>query len=164
MTAMTSRRSVLTASGVLAVGAVAVVGHARTDGQGPGGEAVKVVGSSGPPTTLVSRNVNIARPDRKPGRVSERGDVALPFGDLSSPDGQLVGRFETSHLVGSKPMHLQRVVLGDGMLVGLGAAGRDGVFTVVGASGKYAGASGAYTVTQVDDGDLEFCFDESKAI
>jgi hypothetical protein len=48
----------------------------------------------------------------------------------------------------------------DGSVVGLGPAETEGTFTIVGASGTYAGAAGTYTVTSVDGDALEFRFTE----
>jgi len=161
MSAVTSRRSLLTASGVLAVGAGAVVGsRALSDDDA----APSVVGAAGLPSVLLSRKVRIARPDHTPGQPIERGQKALPYGDLETARGTAIGRFDTSHLAGRQPMHLHRIELEDGVLVGLGEASGDGVFTVVGASGGFAGASGSYTVRRLGDDSIEFSFNTSKAV
>jgi hypothetical protein len=146
---------------VLAVG-VGAVTAARADD--PDAPPQSVVGAPGLPPVLVSRDVRIARPDHKPGHPLVPGGPALPYGELETSDGAPVGRFDTSHMVGRRPMHLHRIELSDGVLVGLGEAGGDGVFTVVGASGSFAGASGSYVVHRGGDDSFEFSFNTSKAV
>lgn len=155
MAAAASRRSLLTASGVLAAGVGAIVASRNGDTE------ATVIGAPGLPEVLVSRDVRIARPDRPPGAPIQRGQRALPYGDLETSRGAPAGRFDTSHLDGHRPMHLHRLELGDGVLVGLGEATDDGVFTVVGASGAFAGASGSYRVRRLGDASLQFSFDTS---
>lgn len=159
MTVVASRRSLLTASGVLAVG-VGTVGSRALDDDA----ATSVVGAPGLPAVLVSRHVRIARPDLVAGTPMEPGQKALPYGDLQVPGGTAVGRFDTSYLEGRRAMHLHRLELADGVLVGLGEASGDGLFTVVGASGAFAGASGSYRVRRPGDQSFEFSFDTSKAV
>jgi hypothetical protein len=60
---------------------------------------------------------------------------------------------DTPYGFGSHPatvMQIHNFQLEDGTLVGVGAAavGAEGVFTIVGGSGRYLGATGSYVATQ----------------
>lgn len=157
-----SRRTVLTASGLLA-GLGVGAGAARLSREDDSEQSI--VGAPGLPATLLCRNVRVSRPGTVPGAAPARGTPALPYGDLESAPGQPRGHFDTSHMTGARgAMHLHRIELDEGTLVGLGSAALDGVFTVVGAAGRFAGASGSYAVRQVDDGALEFSFDTTTEV
>ena len=106
------------------------------------------------------------------GRTRDRGPAIsaclattrrdCPRGGLESPDGRSVGSFDTSQLTESRGvLHLHRFDLEGGSLVGLGRAGLDGTYTVVGASGRLAGATGSYTVRDAGD-HHEFSFEHHR--
>jgi hypothetical protein len=153
-----TRRSVLAASGLLAglgVGVGASRVAAADDVHGSAAQAAEAL-----PAVLVSRRFRAVWPGVKLGDRPPVGTARLPYGDLESPDGAFAGRFEASQLAGARgPMHLHRIDLTGGSLVGLGSARLEGSFTVVGSTGHYAGAAGAYAVRQTGDGGLEFTFD-----
>ncbi len=159
MAGLTSRRSVLGATGVLAVGVGAMVA-------GPASEAnpeIGVRGAPGLPSRLWCPDVRLARPDRQPGTPTRPRAVTLPFGDLVTRTQRAAGSFDTTLLAGRRAMHLHRIDLAEGSLVGLGEADGDGVFTIVGASGRFTGAGGAYRITRDDDRSIEFTF-HTKAV
>ncbi len=109
------------------------------------------------PTTLRSRDVRIARPGAEFGKRPERGAPALPHGSLQASNGETVGRFDTSHVVGGRaPIHLQTLEFNGSTVVGVGPANTEGTFTIVGTSGSLQ-ARGSYTVRRIDE-DLEFTF------
>lgn len=158
-----SRRSLLATLGVLGgagVGAALLVEGEPDTGLGtkPGAAAV-----SGLPARLRGTGISRARPGAEPGRLPPRGTPSLPFGDLDA-DGQMVGRFDTSAVQGGREtLHLQRLTLPGGMLVGLGPSAEEASFVIVGATGAYAGASGGYVVRRHDDDDtFEFDFTETQ--
>jgi hypothetical protein len=165
MTTAPTRRSVLAASGLLA-GLGVGIGAAKVAEADPSPTPDATdAGPLAPPSVLVSRRVRSSWPGVKLGERPPMGTARLPYGDLESPDGASAGQFEASQLAGARgPMHLHRIDLTGGSLVGLGPAGLEGSFTVVGSTGRYAGAAGAYAVRQTGDGGLEFTFDEIKVV
>lgn len=151
-----TRRGLLQASGLLAGTGVGVISASAA--------AASATGSSLLPAVLVARQPRVARPGSVYGKQVPPGTPALPFGDLCTVEGESHGRFDTSHMDGREPMHLQRFVFDDGALVGFGPAHQEGEFTVVGAAGRLAGTSGGYTVRRIEDGALEFTFDNLKVV
>jgi hypothetical protein len=155
---------VLAASGLLAgLGVGAGVVRAA---DGP--DETERPGGAGPartlPGTLVSRDVRIARPGPREAGMPRFDSPRLPYGGLETSDGRALGSFDTSQLTESRrTLHLQRIELDDGGLVGLGVSQLAGTFTVIGASGRYAGASGTYTVRDAGD-HHEFSFDDTRTV
>jgi hypothetical protein len=94
------------------------------------------------------------RPPRSGDRVSVSGQLATALG------GTPTGAFHATSLLldtpltqGTRPgavMEIHNFTLAEGTLVGIGAAapGESGVFTVVGGSGRYLGATGSYVARQ----------------
>ena len=157
MSAAPSRRNVLAASGLLA-GLGMGAGVARSVG-----EADDAPGSAAP-QRLLSRDVRVARPGPRDLGMPRHDSPRLPWGGLEAPDGRAVGSFDTSQLTESRGvLHLHRFDLDGGSLVGLGRAGLDGTYTVVGASGRLAGATGSYTVRDAGD-HHEFSFDLTRTV
>jgi hypothetical protein len=70
----------------------------------------------------------------------------LPFGALADAKGRQVGSFHSAALAASSgTLHLHTFDLGDGMLLGLGPGGlQEAAYAIVGGTGSYAGAAGAY--------------------
>jgi hypothetical protein len=111
------------------------------------------------------------------GRLPQRGDRVSIYGQLASAPGAAPdGEFHASSMfldtpLGNGPhsgqvMEIHNFTLPGGTLVGIGAAaaGDTGVFTVVGGSGRYLGATGAYSARQDPletggDGTASFKFD-----
>lgn len=99
-------------------------------------------------------------------RISIRGDL------LAQPDGGPVGEFYAtafalggaSHPAQTERLELHTFKLSDGVIFGTGTAGRlEGAFTILGGTGRYAGAQGTYVARQGHaelggDGDAEFVF------
>ena len=99
-------------------------------------------------------------------RISVRGDL------LARPDGESVGAFYAtafalggaSHPAQTERLELHTFKLTDGVIFGTGTAGRlEGAFTILGGTGRYAGAQGTYVARQDHielggDGAAEFVF------
>ena len=73
---------------------------------------------------------------------------SVPFGDLLNARGKRIGSFQGVALSGhGGEMHLHTFDLGDGMILGLGSGGLEGsAYAIVGGTGRYAGATGAYAI------------------
>lgn len=100
-----------------------------------------------------------------PGVMPELGAVPSTTGTLVV-DGEQVGTFASASVPGSGGRFvLHSFDLGLGSLLGMGAGSlADGVFAVVGGTGRYAGAQGSYTAVQRPrnlggDGTAEFVLD-----
>ncbi len=157
---LTSRRELLAGIGVL--GGVGVgAGLLKLDRGGDDLAASATRSAVALPQTLHAVDVRQARPGAVAGKLPPVGTPALPYGRLATPDGAHLGTFDTSFLQGGRaPMHLQQLSLSDGVIVGLGPARQEGTFTIVGATGSFSGAAGAYTVRRGLEGtNLEFAFD-----
>jgi hypothetical protein len=156
-----SRRDLLTGLGAFAGVGVGLVALDRVGGSSASATPGTVGTHGGLPTTLISRDFRIARERPTLEKMPPRGAPALPYGSLATADGSLVGGFDTNHLPGGRePLHLQTLQLHDGGIVGLGPARPEGTFAIVGATGRYTGSSGSYTVRRASDGaSLEFAFE-----
>jgi hypothetical protein len=157
---LTSRRELLTAAGIFAVAGVGVSAARFTPDAGPSAEAATsdVVAIDSLPALLHAADVRIARPGTRPGSQPAPGTPALPFGILTTADGEVVGSFDTHEMTGGRtPVHLQRLDFETGGIVGVGPASSEGTFTIVGATGRFS-PTGAYTVNRVDSDTFHFTF------
>ena len=94
----------------------------------------------------------------RPGELPLEGDRVSVRGDLlAQPEGEPVGEFFSaaftlggaSHPAESERLELHTFKLADGALFGTGISGRlEGVFAIVGGTGRYAGAQGTYVANQ----------------
>jgi hypothetical protein len=157
MTAAT-RRALLAATGLLA-GAGTTIGLEEAAQAAPARTTGRAL-----PHHVQCRNLRLARPGGEPGKLAPLRSQSLPYGDLLAPDGSPWGRFDTSVVAGGREsLHLHRFELDGGTLVGLGTASLEGDFTIVGASGDLAGASGGYVVRRHGDV-VDFSFLDPKAV
>ncbi|MCW2776885.1 MAG: hypothetical protein JWN17_610 [Frankiales bacterium] len=133
-----------------------------------GAAAAGRASASGPtPDHLVlrSRDLRATRAGSEAGKLPDAGSVPATHGSLDLGDGD-PGRFDSTSVPGSGGRFVMHSFdLGDGLLLGMGSGPlRDGAFAVVGGTGRYAGATGAYTARQSPrdlggDGSAEFVFD-----
>jgi hypothetical protein len=92
--------------------------------------------------TLHARALRSAPAYRDPREAGHREDA--PFGELLDDRLRPVGGFKAAPVASGS---LHTFTLPDGQLFGLGAGGLEGTaHAVVGGTGRYAGASGSYTV------------------
>lgn len=152
-----SRRSLLTRALVL-VGGVIGVG-AATGGVAEALPGTKVT-ASGTTLTLGGRGWVLQNPARRPGERIQPGDQATVAGQLVDPrSGKRRGQFYGSRVAfdsgtsrhaqadGSVELHTFR--LDEGTILGMGSAlPGESLFSIVGGTGKYAGARGTYVATQ----------------
>jgi hypothetical protein len=124
---------------------------------------------------LSGRSWQLYGTDHKTGRAPRTGERLTTFGELvDHASGESTGEFHAAILATASPfdhgqvatgsMEMHTFKLEDGTLIGMGttAAGNES-FAVVGGTGRYAGASGAYTAQQRPydlggDGSAEFDF------
>ena len=150
MSDTTSRRGLLTQFGLIA-GAAGVVGA--------GGVLVRDASRSsgregGLPKVLNGTNWRLVRQGVPRGTLAPPGTRALPIGTLVDEDGLYAGAFDASDLATSGPgTHVHRLNLNEGMIMGIGPDTLpEATFTVVGGTGRYAGASGTYLARQRPSG------------
>jgi hypothetical protein len=175
-----SRRGILRGAAASAAGALAVaVGLERLGGPSsaraaapPGSAATPegAVARSSPVTTLAlhGRGWNLTGAGHRPGRLPGAGERGSISGELTDPaTGDRVGTFRSATFHGGREeadLELHTFDLGDGMLVGMGASqGGEGTFAIIGGTGRFAGARGAYAARQGHrevggDGGAEFAF------
>lgn len=117
---------------------------------------------AGVPTQLVlyGHNWHGDSHGRRRGELPLAGDRITAHGDLlDRPDGAPVGEFYAAafalggpggfHRVDAERLELHTFKLRDGTIVGTGTAGRlEGVFAILGGTGRYAGARGTYVARQ----------------
>lgn len=151
-----SRRRLVQA---LVVGAGAV--GAATAGRASAQEPLATSGT----LTLTGRGFRATRLGAEPGQLPTEANVPATSGELVLERGA-VGRFASTVVPGSGGRFvLHSFDLGDGTLLGMGSGElSDGAFAVVGGTGRYAGATGAYTARQSPrdlggDGSASFIFD-----
>ena len=156
-----SRRRLVQAL-VVGAGAVSAAAAGRASAQEP------VTADGGRSLTLTGRDFRTARIGAEAGKLP--GEVHMPAtrGDLLLEDGA-TGRFASTTVPGSGGRFvLHSFDLGDGTLLGMGSGDvREGAFAVVGGTGRYAGAVGAYTARQSPrdlggDGSATFVFDLTR--
>jgi hypothetical protein len=158
---MTSRRNVVSR---------AVVAIAGLVGLGAAGASAR----SAAPASAVSSFVLHGRRWRTTGRrdIPVEGDRISVRGELTDAKGELLGDFVAAGFAvggGTHPAHGERLelhtfTLRDGTIIGSGTAGQlDGVFAILGGTGRYASARGTYVARQRHqdlggDGTAEFEF------
>ena len=173
--APTSRRAILR-SGLLAVGALAgVFGLGRLASRPELG--IDVPAPSGlTQIKLYGRAWSMSAPGLRRGDLPQRGQQVSVTGSLSTTlDGEEAGSFfaTVTHLdnaadhgrFASVQMETHTFQLPDGSLIGMGSStpGEQGVFAIVGGTGRYLGATGSYVALQSPleiggDGTAEFTF------
>lgn len=117
--------------------------------------------------------------DRRKGELLGHGDRLTTYGELlDAPGGNKIGEFYASgfHMqaplgvgaVGTGRIELHTFSLSDGTIMGMGLAaagtGSESAFTILGGTGRYAGARGTYTARQRPqelggNGTAEFTFE-----
>jgi hypothetical protein len=165
------KRGLLLAAGAVGVGAAA------------GGTALARRGDEDPTSParaerlkLYGRGWYLEVPDRKPGERLRPGERGTVYGELlDGPQGKPLGRFYGARTAvaslpgrsiqpdGSIEMHTFQ--LPGGAILGMGSElGGESIFTIVGGTGRYAGATGTYVAKQRlrelgGDGTAEFVID-----
>jgi hypothetical protein len=138
------KRALLIAGGAFGVGTAS---GATLDGDRSGAEP-----SAAPRTnerlSLHARNLTHYSPDRGAGRMASTGDRVLARGDLHE-GGRKTGEFvSTGFSLDARTvsnLELHTISLRDGSLLGMGAAGESGgTYALVGGTGRFTGAQGAY--------------------
>ncbi len=161
---MTSRRNVVSKA-VLAIASLAGIGAAS----GAGGKLV----ASPDPDTFVLRGRNWRTSGDPFGALPSEGDRISVRGDLiDESQGERIGDFFAAGFAigaGLHPAQVERLELHTfklpgGTIIGSGTAGQlEGVFAILGGTGRYASARGTYVARQrhLDlggDGSAEFLF------
>lgn len=148
-----SRRRLVQAL-VVGAGAAGVAATGRASAQQPAAGTL----------TLTGREFRTTRLGAQAGTLPTSANVPATSGELLL-DGGDVGRFASTTVPGSGGSFvLHSFDLGDGTLLGMGSGPLvEGAFAVVGGTGRYAGASGAYTARQAPrdlggDGSASFTF------
>lgn len=144
----------------VAAGSLGVAAGARATA---GGAEERI--APGAHLVVTGRGFRAGVPGAVAGRLPEPGSVPSTTGSLVL-DGQVVGAFTSAGVPGSGGRFvLHSFELGLGTILGMGSGGLDdGVFAVVGGTGRYAGARGSYTARQSPsnlggDGTAEFVLD-----
>ncbi len=175
-----SRRGILRGAAASAVGALAVaVGLDRLGGASPVRAAAPPGAAAVPDATVAraaaatslalrGRGWNLTGVSHRPGRIPGAGERGSVSGELIDPaTGASVGTFRSATFHGGRDaadLELHTFDLGDGMLVGMGASqGGEGTFAIIGGTGRFAGARGAYAARQGHrevggDGGADFAF------
>jgi len=131
--------------------------------------------SKSPLTRLFGSNWHFASETRSLGELPAAGTRGAVYGELlDAPEGTKVGEFYAASFWAGSPfgesdisaqaleMHTFRFP--DGTLIGMGSQnGTEGVFAIVGGTGRYHGATGSYTAIQRTvglggDGSADFTF------
>jgi hypothetical protein len=147
-----TRRSILKRGFVLAAGALGV---------GVAGKEAKAATPRVPDQLrLYGRNWRLSVPDRRPGAMLRLGDHGAVYGDLfDGPQGKALGQFFGSRLAiqsaadgherADASIEVHTFVLPHGTIVGMGTSVLgQAVFSIVGGTGGYAGATGSYVANQ----------------
>ena len=105
---------------------------------------------SGRTISLQGRDWRLSSPTRVAGKLPGADDVPSAQGNLHDGDGNALGQFTSAALPGSGGrFQLHEFQLADGTLLGMGAGAlEEGVFAIVGGTGRYHGVAGSYTARQ----------------
>jgi hypothetical protein len=133
----TSRRELL-------VGVGAAVGVAATSGLVFSQRA----GSRSQTLQLRLEDVRHAVPGAIPGQLHPMGARSVPFADVYDGTGAHLGRLDSAIVPGTAGGSvLHTLNLTDGSLLAIGPHDMAGPYAVVGGSGRYAGATGSYQLS-----------------
>jgi hypothetical protein len=164
MSAGTSRRALLGRIGA-AAGVAAVAGVAGTTAKGRSAVPSVRVEPLNPviPGAISGADWRLIRPGVAPGTLPPIGTPSLPVGHLVDAEGEHIGMFESSVMPGSgNGTHLHHLTFDDGTLSAVGpSTTADASFAVIGGTGRFAGVSGSYHLSQSpapSGGTAEFTF------
>lgn len=170
------RRGLLGRGAVLAGGLAAALGSWRSVRAAEHEVSPSGASGSGPGTAtlqLYGRGWHLQTANRKRGTLPTAGDQLAMFGELlDAPEGEKLGEFYAAGFFFDAPfgpselsvanLEQHTFKLRDGTLVGMGTASQDeGVYAIVGGTGRYAGARGSYVarlqpIELGGDGSAEF--------
>lgn len=141
-----SRRSFVTRAGLALAAALGA-------GAGAGVTLKAVGGDENGRLTLRAQNFSAQIPGKRFGERALPGEALHVYGELVGPQDRLLGELRGSSMPMEGPglAHVETHVLSlaEGTILGMATIlDTDGVFAVVGGTGKYAGASGTYTMKQ----------------
>ncbi len=160
----TSRRALLGRVGA-AAGVAAVTGVVGVSAKGRDVLPSVRVEPTEPVLPVMIRGAHwrLIRPGVAPGTMPPIGTPSLPLGHLVDSDGVHVGMFESSVMPGSgSGTHLHHLTFDDGTLSAVGpSTTADASFAVIGGTGRFAGVSGSYHLSQSpapSGGTAEFTF------
>jgi hypothetical protein len=149
----------------LVAGGAVGLAYAGRETLGSETHAAATAPTNGKTATLVlqARDYHLAVPGSVPGELPPAGVEPVPSGRIVDGKGKTLGSFSAANLAGvGSAMQLHTFHLGDGTILGIGAAGQhDSPFAIVGGTGRFAGASGTYVAKQSPrehggDGTAEF--------
>jgi hypothetical protein len=141
-----SRRSFVTRAGLALAAALGVGAGASV--------TLKLDGEDGDDRiTLRAQNLSAQIPGKRFGEQPLPGEALHVYGDLTDPHDRLLGELRGSSMPMAGPglAHVETHVLSlaEGTILGMATIlDTESVFAVVGGTGKYAGASGTYTMKQ----------------
>jgi hypothetical protein len=145
----TARRGLLARGALLVAGAIGVGAAAKGGAAGAAGAATTVL-------HLTGRGWHLVATDRQRGELPQPGDRLSVFGELVDGKGEKVGDFYSACFCMPAPLdgqaanvELHNMTLPGGTLAAMGTAtAGPNVFTIVGGTGRYQGATGSYRAEQ----------------
>jgi len=152
-----SRRSVLAALAVAGFAGTGMVARMRGRDESPSSSSSS--SSADPIPTLYLDRYSLHTGERTRGAQRVRGDQTLLRGTLTTERGEHVGEIYSTAFTMPGPvddqsprtsrMEFQNLHLADGTILGMGTAFASvdipNIYSVIGGSGRYTGARGAYT-------------------
>jgi hypothetical protein len=148
------RRGLLFVGGLVGIGAASRV--VASPGAAPDGTGRSRTAAGGGTLALRAQHLQVHAGGRRVTRMPDSGEPAAAHGDLVDAAGRRVGELHVAVM----PIHGPGLVsaetgamewhtfhLEDGTILGSGTAGSEGgAFAIVGGTGRFAGARGAYTL------------------
>ena len=142
--------------GLLARGALLVAGAIGVGAAAKGGAPPAIEPARTTVLNLSGRAWHLVATDRRRGELPQPGDRMSMFGELFDKKGERVGEFYSACFCMPAPgggqvanVELHNLTLPGGTLSAMGTAmAGPNVFTIVGGTGRYQGATGSYVAEQ----------------